>query len=140
LRRERDLGLDTGVNYRQTTDWAKWVLEQTGGVGADLIVEVGGAGTFAQSLKAVRVGGAIAQIGILSQSSEPLSIGSILHKQVHLRGIYVGSRAHFSEMNRAIALHSLRPSIDRVFAFDHVLHAVRTLASGSHFGKLVICV
>jgi NADPH:quinone reductase-like Zn-dependent oxidoreductase len=138
LRRAHNLGLDAGLNYRQTADWAKWVLEQTGGVGTDLVVEVGGAGTFAQSLKAVRIGGTVAQIGVLSQSSEPLSVGPILHKQVHLQGIYVGSRADFEEMNRAIALHSLQPSIDEVFAFEHAKDALRRLASGAHFGKLVI--
>src|SRR5271155_5395491 len=102
LQRAYNLGLDTGLNYKDTVDWARWVLEQTGGVGADLIVEVGGAGTFAQSLKAVRIGGTVAQIGVLSQSGEPLQIGPLLHKQVNLRGIYVGSRADFEEMNKAI--------------------------------------
>jgi len=114
------------------------VLEQTGGVGADLVVEVGGAGTLAQSLKAVRVGGVIAQIGVLSQSTEPLVISPILHKQVHLQGIYVGSRANFEEMNKAIVLNSLQPSVDEVFAFHHFQNALRAMESGSHFGKLVI--
>ena len=74
LDRAAKLGLDAGVNYKENPNWADWVLAETGGEGADLIVEVGGAGTFAQSLKAVRVGGTIAQIGVLSQSSEPLQI------------------------------------------------------------------
>src|SRR5271156_2078066 len=138
LRRAHNLGLDSGLNYKHTADWAKWVLEQTGGIGADMVVEVGGAGTFTQSLKAVRVGGTVAQIGILSQSSEPLQIGPILHKQVHLQGIYVGSRADFEEMNRAIALHALQPSVDEVFAVAHARNAFKVMESASHFGKLVI--
>jgi NADPH:quinone reductase-like Zn-dependent oxidoreductase len=138
LSRAQKIGLDSGVNYKHTADWGKWVLEQTNGVGADLIVEVGGAGTFAQSLKAVRVGGTVAQIGVLSQSTEPLQIGPLLHKQVHLQGIYVGSRADFEEMNKAIAMHSLQPPVDQVFAFDRVQDALKTMEAGSHFGKLVI--
>ena len=138
LQRAHKLGLDSGVNYKKNPDWAPWVLEQTGGVGADLVVEVGGAGTLAQSLKAVRIGGAIAQIGVLSQSTEPLVISPILHKQVHLQGIYVGSRANFEEMNKAIVLNSLQPSVDEVFAFHHFQNALRAMESGSHFGKLVI--
>src|SRR5271156_2003267 len=138
LQRAYKLGLDSGLNYKHTADWAKWVLEQTGGVGADLIVEVGGAGTFAQSLKAVRIGGTVAQIGVLSQSGEPLQVGPLLHKQVHLRGIYVGSRADFEEMNKAIVMHSLQPSVDHVFPFRDVKSALRTMEIGSHFGKLVI--
>ena len=85
LERAYKLGLDSGLNYKHTPEWAKWVLEQTNGVGVDLVVEVGGAGTFAQSLKAVRIGGTVAQIGVLSQSSEPLQIGPLLHKQIHLK-------------------------------------------------------
>ncbi len=138
LQRAHKLGLDSGLNYKKNPDWARWVLEQTGGVGADLVVEVGGAGTLAQSLKAVRIGGVIAQIGVLSQSTEPLVISPILHKQVHLQGIYVGSRVNFEEMNKAIALNSLQPSVDEVFAFHHFQNALRAMESGSHFGKLVV--
>ena len=138
LRRAQSLGLDSGLNYRHTPDWAAWVLEQTGGIGADLVVEVGGAGTVAQSLKAVRVGGTVAQIGVLSQSTEPFAIPPILHRQVHLRGIYVGSRADFEEMNKAITLHSMQPVVDEVFALSRFKDALRRLESASHFGKLVI--
>jgi NADPH:quinone reductase-like Zn-dependent oxidoreductase len=138
LARARALGLDLGLNYKHTADWAGWVLDQTNGAGADVVIEVGGAGTLAQSLKAVRIGGTIAQIGVLSQSSEPLQIGPILHKQVHLRGIYVGSRTDFEEMNKALAQHRLQPSIDHVFTFDQAKTAFETMYSGSHFGKLVI--
>jgi len=138
LHRASKLGLDAGVNYRQTPDWPKWILEHTNGEGADLIVEVGGAGTFAQSLKAVRVGGAVAQIGVLSQTSDPLNIVPILHKQVHIQGIYVGSRAHFLEMNRAITQTEMKPIVDEVFAFHQVKEALRRMESGAHFGKLAI--
>jgi NADPH:quinone reductase-like Zn-dependent oxidoreductase len=138
LRRAQALGLDAGVNYKQTPDWAAWVVEQTGGTGADLVVEVGGAGTITQSLKAVRTGGVVAQIGVLSQAAEPFMIFPILHKQVHLQGIYVGSRAHFEEMNRAIALHSMQPVVDHVFPFGDFRKALQTMESASHFGKLVI--
>jgi len=138
LRRAYSFDLDSGVNYKSNPDWAAWVLEHTGGAGADLVVEVGGAGTLAQSLKAVRVGGVIAQIGILSQTNDPLVIGPILHKQVHLEGIYVGSRVDFEEMNKAIAINSLRPVVNEVFAFRHFKNALKAMESASHFGKLVI--
>jgi NADPH:quinone reductase-like Zn-dependent oxidoreductase len=138
LRRAQALGLDSGINYRQTPDWPAWVLGQTARQGADLVVEVGGAGTLLQSLKAVRIGGAVAQIGVLSESTEPFVIFPILHKQVRLQGIYVGSRADFDEMNRAIALHSMKPVVDHVFAFADFQKALHTMESASHIGKLVI--
>src|SRR5271168_1888690 len=117
LVRARVLWLDVGLNYKTHPNWAEWVIENTNGEGADLIVEVGGAGTFLQSLKAVRIGGKIAQIGVLAQSQEPLHVAPILHKMVHIQGIYVGSRADFLAMNRAILQNQLKPVIDSVFEF-----------------------
>jgi NADPH:quinone reductase-like Zn-dependent oxidoreductase len=140
LERAKSLELDAGVNYRQDPEWDKWVIEQTGGRGADLIVEVGGAGTLAQSLRAVRVGGVVAQIGVLSESPQSFPIGLLLHRQVRLCGIYVGSRADFEMMNRAISQQELKPQVDEVFSFSDASAALQRLQSGTHFGKLVTSV
>jgi NADPH:quinone reductase-like Zn-dependent oxidoreductase len=140
LTRAYGLGLDAGCNYKEHPEWSGWVSDVTGGQGADRIIEVGGAGTFGQSLRATRVGGTIAQIGVLSgaTTSEPLALTPILHKQLRVQGIYVGSRAMFEEMNAAIATERLRPVIDRVFGFDQVREAFLHMQSASHFGKIVI--
>jgi NADPH:quinone reductase-like Zn-dependent oxidoreductase len=140
LKRASDLGLDAGCNYKEQPEWSKWVSEQTGGKGADRVIEVGGSGTLGHSLRAVRVGGMVAQIGILSGASaiDPSVLTPILHKQIHVQGIYVGSRAMFEEMNAAIAKAKLRPVIDRVFSFDQAREALLHMQSASHFGKIVI--
>jgi NADPH:quinone reductase-like Zn-dependent oxidoreductase len=138
LVRAKTLGLDAGLNYKENPNWADWVLAETDGEGADLVVEVGGAGTFAQSLKAVRVGGTIAQIGVLSQSTEPLQIAPVLRKQVRVQGIFVGSRIDFLAMNRAISLNSLRPVVDCVFPFAEARAAFQRMEAASHCGKIVI--
>jgi NADPH:quinone reductase-like Zn-dependent oxidoreductase len=138
LERAKALGLDAGLNYRQSPEWAKWVLQQTNDRGADLIVEVGGAGTFSQSLQAVRMGGTVAQIGVLSQSDQPLPIPLILHRQVRIHGVYVGSRAHFEVMNQAITAHKIRPVVDRVFPLSQAREGLKTMEKGAHFGKIVI--
>jgi NADPH:quinone reductase-like Zn-dependent oxidoreductase len=138
LERAKALGLDAGFNYRNDPEWADWVLAQTDREGAELIVEVGGTGTFAQSLKAVRVGGTIAQIGVLSQSPEPLQVAPILWKQAAVQGIFVGSRENFLAMNRAISLHKLKPVVDAVFGFNEARAAFGKMEGASHFGKIVI--
>jgi len=138
LDRARKLGLDAGLNYKENPNWADWVLAETAGEGAELVVEVGGAGTFAQSLKAVRVGGTISQIGVLSQSTEPLQIAPVLRKQVRVQGIFVGSRADFLAMNQALAQNALHPVIDTVFPFADARVAFQKMESASHFGKIVI--
>lgn len=140
LRRAAELGLDAGFNYRDDPEWARWAVSQTGGRGVDLTVEVGGAGTFQQSLAATRIGGVVTQIGVLAGREQPLMITPILHKMLQIRGIYVGSRQHFLEMNRAIAQTRLRPVIDRVFSFGEAREAFQTMENASHFGKIVISV
>ena len=109
LERASAMGLDAGLNYRDNPEWDRWALDQTGGDGVDLVIEVGGAGTLPRSLRAIRPGGTIAQVGVLTQSAEPIPIPLILHKTARIHGIYVGSRKDFLEMNRAISLAELRP-------------------------------
>lgn len=139
LDRLRQLGADELINYKTTPNWDERVRELTEGAGVDHVVEVGGAGTLEKSLRAVRRGGTVSLIGVLSGRGEvdPLPI---LMKGIQLQGIYVGSRATFQEMNRAISQHHLKPVIDRVFPFEEVPQAYRYLESGAHFGKVVIAV
>ena len=132
------LGLDTGLNYRSNPDWDQWALDQTGGEGVHLVVEVGGSGTFARSLRALRPQGVVAQIGVLSAASDPVDVRPILIRQLRIQGVYVGSRADFLAMNQAITRHRLHPVIDRVFPFADAPAAFRHMASASHFGKIVI--
>jgi NADPH:quinone reductase-like Zn-dependent oxidoreductase len=137
LERARSLGLSDGVNYRTTPEWGDAVRKLTGGAGVDHVVEVGGAGTMPQSLKAVRLSGRISLIGVLSGGGQ-FNPMPVLMKNVRVQGIFVGSRAMFEAMNRAIALHRLRPVVDRVFPFAEAPEALRYLESGAHFGKVVI--
>jgi NADPH:quinone reductase-like Zn-dependent oxidoreductase len=140
LARATTLGLTVGCNYKQRPDWSRWASEITGGEGVDRIIEVGGAGTFGQSLRAARVGGLITQIGVLSGGSttEPFALSPLLHKQLRVHGIYVGSRTMFEQMNAAIAAAKMHPVIDRVFEFDEAQQAFQHMQSASHFGKIVI--
>jgi NADPH:quinone reductase-like Zn-dependent oxidoreductase len=140
LHRAFDLGLDVGLNYNEFPEWDRWAIEQTG-EGVDLIVEVGGLGTLPRSLRALRMGGTIAQVGVLTglASSEPVPIPAILHKQARIRGVYVGSRQDFVEMNKAITLTQLRP-VGEDFPWTHAREVLKRLEDGSHFGKLVMTI
>lgn len=139
LERASEMGLDAGLNYRDNPDWDHWALDQTGGEGVDLVVEVGGAGTLARSLKAIRIGGTVAQVGVLASSSEACPIPLILHKTARIRGIYVGSRRDFVEMNRAISLAQLRP-VGEEFHWTQAREVFERMEEASHFGKLVLTV
>jgi NADPH:quinone reductase-like Zn-dependent oxidoreductase len=141
LERAFSLGLDAGLNYSDNPEWDKWALDQTDGVGVDLVVEVGGLKTLPRTLKAIRMGGTVAQVGILSGSDDPVPfpIGSILHKMVHIQGIYVGSRKDFEDLNRAISLVGLRP-VGENFHWSQAREVLMRMEEGSHFGKLVLTI
>jgi len=139
LERAAGLGLNAGLNYRDHPDWDRWAVEQTGGEGVDLVVEVGGAGTLARSLKAVRPGGTVAQVGVLAAGAEPFPIPLILHKMARIHGMFVGSRSDFVEVNRAIALAELRPVLEQ-FPWSQARQVFKRMEEASHFGKLVLTV
>ncbi|HMG35042.1 MAG TPA: NAD(P)-dependent alcohol dehydrogenase [Blastocatellia bacterium] len=138
LERTKALGADEVINYKTTAEWDKRAKELTAGVGADHIIEVGGAGTFNKSLRAIRIGGRISVIGNLSGNVTEVNLISILMQNICVQGMLVGNRDGFEAMNRAIALHRIRPVIDRVFSFDEAPEAFKYMSSGSHFGKICI--
>jgi NADPH:quinone reductase-like Zn-dependent oxidoreductase len=130
-------GADAVLNYKTHPDWDKWVRSETQGMGADIVIEVGGAGTLERSIKAVRFGGHVALIGVLSGPGT-FNPTPILMKAVRVQGVFVGSRAMFEDMNRLIVGEGIRPVIDRVFPFNQSTEAIKYLESGSHFGKVVV--
>jgi NADPH:quinone reductase-like Zn-dependent oxidoreductase len=138
LKRAVQLGADDCINYKTNPDWDTKAIALTGGIGVDHIIEVGGPGTLARSMNAVRSGGRISIIGLLTGTDVTVSPMPILGKQIQVQGIFVGSRDMFESMNRAIALHGLRPVVDRVFEFDRARDALRYLQNGQHLGKIVI--
>jgi NADPH:quinone reductase-like Zn-dependent oxidoreductase len=137
LERVKKMGASDGINYKETPAWEDRVRELTGGTGVDHVVEVGGAGTFNQSLKAVRIAGTVSLIGVLAGKGE-VNLMPILMKGVRVHGIYVGSRDMFESMNKAIALAQMRPVIDRVFDFKDIQAALKHMEAGAHFGKICL--
>ena len=135
--RLRGLGAQAVLDYREEPKWGRKVRELSGG-GVDLVVEVGGAGTLEQSLQALRPGGRISLIGVLSGARSQVDVIPILMNQVRVQGVFVGSRENFLDMNRAVSFHGLRPVVDRVFPFREAREALAYLESGRHFGKVCL--
>ena len=138
LARARALGADETINYRATPEWGKAARALTDGAGVDHVVELGGAGTLQQSLRAVRAGGHISLIGILAGGAAELDLTPVLMQNVRVQGVLVGSRADFEAMSRAIVQHGLRPVVDRTFALEDAPAAFEHLASAGHFGKICV--
>jgi NADPH:quinone reductase-like Zn-dependent oxidoreductase len=137
IERLRAIGVADVINYRMTPDWDARVRELTGGRGADLVVEVGGPGSLARSIGAIRYCGHVSVVGNLAGKAT-IDPAPLFAKRASMCGIQVGSRDMFEAMNRAMEAAALQPVVDRVFGFDDARAACDYLASGQHFGKVVI--
>ncbi|HXP74563.1 MAG TPA: NAD(P)-dependent alcohol dehydrogenase [Stellaceae bacterium] len=140
LQRLRDLGASDVVNHREMPDWGRWARTLTAGRGVDHVVEVGGAGTLAQSIRAVRVGGTISLIGVLGGAKPDFNLALVVMQNIRLQGVTVGSRDQFERMLAAIAGHKLRPVIDTVFPLADIRAAIEYLGAGRHVGKVCIAI
>lgn len=138
-RAQNELGADGCVNYREIPDWDKEIFALTGKEGVNQVIEVGGPGTLTRSMNAVRAGGDIALIGVLTGFEAPdASLFPLVARNVDLSGIYVGSRVMFERMLQFFEKHEIRPVIDSTFEWDQVEEAYALLQSGEHFGKVVL--
>jgi len=137
LERLRGLGARHLINYRDDPNWGQTAYTLTG-EGVDLVVDTGGAQTLSQSFRAVRVGGSVSVIGVVSGAKHALHVPILIAKYIRLQPVIVGNRDQFAAMLRAIERHELRPVIDRVFPFSDLRAALDYLKSGRHVGKVCI--
>jgi NADPH:quinone reductase-like Zn-dependent oxidoreductase len=138
LQKLKELGADLLINYKTVPDWGQKAKDLTGGRGVDHVIEVGGPGTFAQSVTACRMGGHIALIGVLTGFVGQVSIPALFSNQIRVRGVSIGSRADQQDMIRAIAANRLKPIIDRSFSLQKISAAFEYYGSQKHFGKVGI--
>jgi NADPH:quinone reductase-like Zn-dependent oxidoreductase len=139
-KRERalSLGADHVIDYKADPTWGESARAWTGGRGADIVIEVGGPGTFDQSVAALRYGGTMSILGVLTGLRGEVNTYGVFHKALRISGVYVGSVAMFEGLVRALEANRIDPIIDRTFGFAEVKDAYAHLASGTHFGKVVV--
>jgi len=138
--RLRSLGASDVVNYREHAEWSGEVLRLTDGLGVDKVVDIGGPGTLAESIKSAREGGRVVLVGLLT-GFDADTRGAFVNafiRDTTIESVHVGHRRSFEEMNRAIVNSGLLPVIDRTFPFDRAPEAYAYMMSGAHFGKIVI--
>ena len=136
LERAQDLGADHVLNYRDEPEWGRAIADWTGGRGVDHVVEVGGPGTLAKSIDAVRVGGHISLIGVLTGSAGEVPTAALMAKQARLQGLIVGSRREQQDFVRALDAKGIRPFVDRRFPLEQLADSFRLEMSATHFGKI----
>ena len=137
LQRLAALGADELINYREEPEWGRLAAERSGG-GVDLVVEVGGPGTVTQSVRALRFGGEIAMIGVLTGIAGNVPLAEFFQRNARMAGITVGSHAQQAAMIDALEGWELRPVIDSRFPLQGLADAFRHQESQQHFGKIVV--
>ncbi len=141
-KRERALamGADHVIDYKADLKWGDSARIWTQGRGVDIAIDVGGPGTFDQSVASLRYGGTMSILGVLTGTKGEVNTYGVFHKALRIAGIYVGSVTMFESFARAVDATKLKPIVDRTFSFDEAKLAYAYLASGAHFGKVVITV
>jgi NADPH:quinone reductase-like Zn-dependent oxidoreductase len=137
MARLRELGADEVINYREQSDWGRMAREVSGG-GVALVVEVGGPGTISQSVRALKIGGTIAMIGVLTGISGEVPLASLMQRNGRIVGITVGSQAQQRHMTEAFEEWKLKPVVDRHFPLLELADAFRYQESQRHFGKIAV--
>ncbi|MEM8647151.1 MAG: NAD(P)-dependent alcohol dehydrogenase [Pseudomonadota bacterium] len=138
LEKAKALGADHMINYLAEPDWHKAAREISGAEGVDHVIEVGGAGTLEKSISAVRPGGLISLIGVLSGAGADISLGRVVTRHVRLQGVTLGSKRLLDDMCQAMELHGTLPVIDSTrYGLDELGAALSSLPAGKHFGKIV---
>lgn len=138
LARARAMGAEIAIDYRAHPEWGRLVRERVGR-GADLVIDVGGAATLDQAIRATRASGTVALIGVVGGGTAKLELGRVVTQAIRLAAATCGSREMFEDMVRAIDTHRLKPAVDdRVFSFADVADALRILSQGKHFGKICL--
>jgi NADPH:quinone reductase-like Zn-dependent oxidoreductase len=136
-----DLGATHLINYRTNPQWDTEVKRLSAGRGADLVVELGGPATFAQSVHSARPGGTVAVIGVLSGfDTVPISVAEVMLNNLRVIGITVGSvRAH-SELCDAMSAAAIKPYVSHVFDWESLDEALAVLRAGEHVGKIALTI
>jgi NADPH:quinone reductase-like Zn-dependent oxidoreductase len=140
-KRERALAMGAAhvIDYTADARWGETARKLTGGRGVDVVVDVGGPGTFDQSTAALRYGGTMSILGVLTGTRGEVNTYAIFHRTLRVAGVYVGSIAMFESLLRAVEATGIEPVIDRTFPFDEARAAYDHMAAAKHFGKVVIC-
>ena len=138
LERLKTLGADHVINYRTTPEWGLVAREMAGGDGADHVMEVGGAGTLPESLRAVKNGGHVSLVGVLTGFAGPVPTAELMRRQVRLIGITVGATRHLADFVHALEANGVHPILDQSFPLERLGDAFRRQESGRHFGKIVV--
>jgi putative PIG3 family NAD(P)H quinone oxidoreductase len=150
LERVRALGLDEAITVPgdKPDSFADQILEATGGLGVNVIVDLVGAPYFAANLKALAPLGRLICVGLTAGAEAKIDLGLVLRKRLRIFGTMLRGR---SAAEKAAAVRRfeehvlplvrcgmLKPVIDSTFKADEIAAAHRRLEGNETFGKVIV--
>ncbi|KAK9769999.1 putative Enoyl reductase (ER) domain-containing protein [Seiridium cardinale] len=134
----KKLGASELINYKTTPNWADEVLRLTDGKGVDLVCDVGGSGTLAQSMKSLRQGGTACLAGFLTVPEPVDVVMPLITGGKILRGMLSFSRAMLSRTVALAEEHDIHPYLGKVYEWKDAPIALEQLRQQNTVGKIVI--
>lgn len=137
-----------GATPLEDAGFATAVQEKTGGVGADVILELVGAPHFPGNLDALAAKGRIVVVGVGAGQDVAMPLLRLMQKRATVRGTVLRARpieekgaavrAFEREVVPALASGAIRPLVDRVFGVADARAAFDHLAAPGKTGKLLL--
>jgi len=106
----------------------------------DAVIESVGKATWAHSVSSVKAGGTIAVAGLTTGDPEPANLTRVFFQEIRIQGVTMGAREDLASLLAFVARTGLRPTIDSTMPLERAREAVTRVASGDHFGKVVLTV
>jgi NADPH:quinone reductase-like Zn-dependent oxidoreductase len=124
------------------------VREESGGRGADVVLDSIGAPYLARNLESLAVGGRLVLIGLMGGAKAELNLGAVVAKRLSILGSTLRARpvaekaaivaGFLARFGSALEAGALDPVVDRVLPLDQAGEAHRAMKASEHFGKIVL--
>jgi NADPH:quinone reductase-like Zn-dependent oxidoreductase len=135
--RAKQLGADIVVNHT-LEGWRESVLEETGGVGVDVVCEHFGGRYLKDALETLAPGGRLVTIGYTTGAEVTVDLSQILSKQVSISTSYMGTAEELARGLRLVERGLVKPVVASTYSLEDAVSAHRLLDSREFFGKIVL--
>jgi NADPH:quinone reductase-like Zn-dependent oxidoreductase len=137
IQKARELGADYVINHytQKIGDEARKITNKAG---VDIVVEHVGRATWAESMKALKLGGTLVTCGATTGYEAGVDLRFLFSRQQTVLGSYMGTMGELREVLKHVFSGKLKPVVDRSFPLQEVRAAHEYMENSQMFGKIVL--